>query len=518
MKPLSFNLKEAKKISGDKQSSTFKLKDGHELRIAHAPLSPLTRKAIERLPVHLEGGGPPSDSMQDETSAPTPTQPTAVPTAEPTMDADSAPVPLDTTAEAAKTDLPNQGAPIEAAQAAPFTAPATVDLPAAVQLGNQAIIDKAKNESDLAKLNAKSEQSAIDAERNFMDSRQQNLKDFTDEQQKFMADLMNNKINPDHYLEDRSSAQKVSQAIGLLLGGWSSGFTKQGNPALDFINKQIDRDIDAQKSRIGQQKTLLEANQNLYHDKVLAENATRMQMNEINAHQVSLNAAKIGTPQAEANKKAALAKWALENADLLQKSANRATILHNGAVSSASGQPSSIDPAKLVPISGAPPEEQKEMLKEIGNAQAASSVRDSLLAHFDQAAKDVRFASGQRPLYSTILTPPSIKAMGPMEDSMIHDNEGRVNEFEKKDLTTNRPQAWDSDEAVAVKRKAYEDFIDKKLQAPTSSAYGLNLQNYASTAGRPAQSARPTKVGDIGMQNGKRVQIVDTKGNTRPVQ
>lgn len=57
MKPLAFNLRDAKKVSGDKHSSTFVLKDGHKLKVAHAPLPALQRKQLERLPIHLADGG-----------------------------------------------------------------------------------------------------------------------------------------------------------------------------------------------------------------------------------------------------------------------------------------------------------------------------------------------------------------------------------------------------------------------------------------------------------------------------
>lgn len=57
MKPLAFDLRGAKKTSGDKHSSTFHLKNGHMLTIAHAPLSALQRKQLEKMPVKMADGG-----------------------------------------------------------------------------------------------------------------------------------------------------------------------------------------------------------------------------------------------------------------------------------------------------------------------------------------------------------------------------------------------------------------------------------------------------------------------------
>jgi len=57
MKPMAFNLKDAKKIHGDDKSSTFQLKSGHQIKILHAPLSALHRKQIEQMPVHKYASG-----------------------------------------------------------------------------------------------------------------------------------------------------------------------------------------------------------------------------------------------------------------------------------------------------------------------------------------------------------------------------------------------------------------------------------------------------------------------------
>jgi hypothetical protein len=70
----------------------------------------------------------------------------------------------------------------------------------------------------------------------------------------------NSHINPNHYLDSLSTGGKIMTGIGLILGGMGGGLTHQGNPALDFINKQIDRDIAAQQVNLGTKKSLLESN------------------------------------------------------------------------------------------------------------------------------------------------------------------------------------------------------------------------------------------------------------------
>lgn len=55
MKPLAFDLRGAQKVSGDKKSSTFHLKNGHTLTISHDHLPALQRKQLERIPM-AQGG------------------------------------------------------------------------------------------------------------------------------------------------------------------------------------------------------------------------------------------------------------------------------------------------------------------------------------------------------------------------------------------------------------------------------------------------------------------------------
>lgn len=75
--------------------------------------------------------------------------------------------------------------------------------------------------------------------------------------QKLADDVLSQKMNPDHFWETRSTGQKISAAIGLVLGGIGAGLTKGPNYALQVIDKAIDRDIEAQKFNLQQGKNKL---------------------------------------------------------------------------------------------------------------------------------------------------------------------------------------------------------------------------------------------------------------------
>lgn len=79
-------------------------------------------------------------------------------------------------------------------------------------------------------------------------------------------DMMNGEIKPDAYFENMSTGKKIQTAIGLILGGMGGGLMKQENPALKFLQDQINRDINAQKTNMDKKATLLGALDNQFNN------------------------------------------------------------------------------------------------------------------------------------------------------------------------------------------------------------------------------------------------------------
>jgi hypothetical protein len=260
----------------------------------------------------------------------------SLPTTNPDNDppaADQVPAAVDP-AQPAQSDQVDQtsaapAAPISDPQAPPAsqeTQPAPGDFQAAYNQAQSAISDKQKIDAALAKSTADIQAKDLLDRESLSKSYGDDYKTFSDHQQQFIKDYMGSHIDPKHYQESMSTGAKVATGIGLLLGGMSSATTGV-NPAMEFMNKQIDRDIKAQESRIDQQKTLLGANHELYQDGVIAKNQTRINMNDIYDHKIQLAASKLGTPIAAQAAKAAHANLAMQNASLLQQSAMRATVM-----------------------------------------------------------------------------------------------------------------------------------------------------------------------------------------------
>lgn len=130
---------------------------------------------------------------------------------------------------------------------------------------------------------------------------QARLKSIDDDQNQLMQKFSSQKIDPDRVWKTASTGSKIMAGIGLMLSGAGSASAGQENLAYNTIQKQIDRDIDAQKSDMGKTQSLFTMNMEKYKNAQLAEEATRLQMNTaLNAKLESIKAT-TGSQQAKYN-------------------------------------------------------------------------------------------------------------------------------------------------------------------------------------------------------------------------
>jgi hypothetical protein len=109
------------------------------------------------------------------------------------------------------------------------------------------------------------------------------------------------KIDPKHFLSSQSAPQKVATAIGLILGGLSSGLTGKDNPALTFLNHQIDRDIEGQRMEMSRKHNLLGSLEKQIGDTKLAQATARAMLADKYANEMLSNAEKSKDKMAEHN-------------------------------------------------------------------------------------------------------------------------------------------------------------------------------------------------------------------------
>lgn len=121
-----------------------------------------------------------------------------------------------------------------------------------------------------------------------------------------LKDVADGHINPRQYQESMSSGQKVTAALGLFLGGFSTPFTHQGNPALEMLNKQIDRDIDSQKAGLNNKMNIYHAYLDQYKNAATAEAMSRATMLGVYGQKLKMAALNNADPQIQARLKMGL--------------------------------------------------------------------------------------------------------------------------------------------------------------------------------------------------------------------
>jgi hypothetical protein len=335
MTPLAFNLKDAKKTAGDKHSTTFTLKGGHVIKVAHAPLPALQRKALERLPVYLEAGGPPvprniagpgpGDAAMASEVAENQQQAADEASDQDEEDAErkanyakeTAPTPPQVLSGADDNDVMNtpppqdqsRQVPVDLGQTPPSTqAPTYPQSPyesASLEGAINSQMQGVEARGAAAQAEAKSLNNIEVANQKTLADAQAAMNTLNTSMAKDMNDAVDSvkagRINPNHYMENMGAVQKVGTAIGLALGGFSSAFTHQGNPAQQWLNEQINRDVTAQQQNLNHKSTIFHAYLEKYQNAHVAQQMTLATQQAITASKIRAAGATAGGAQAQAN-------------------------------------------------------------------------------------------------------------------------------------------------------------------------------------------------------------------------
>lgn len=314
MKPFSVNLSKFKKIAHDKKSTTLQDPDGHEIRVVHSKLPAIQRKQLEGLPMYAEGGDVAPDQQKPVTVNvnQAPTDQSQAPAAQ------FAQQPVDVVAT-----QPNAASKV-------MSQDQTLNAPSAVQLEQKAIREQQAVDAAKGAAAANMEQGYINQKSQIAQQEQNNVTAVKQHADEFSGFIRKNPIDNNHWAESQSTGQKVSNALGLILGGFKQGLVGGNNPALDFINTQIERDVASQRARADQQKNIYGAYRELYGDQVAATAAAKASMTDVYAHKAQQIAAQLGTPQAQANADALAAKLAIDKNQLLLETSGRLGTLNVG--------------------------------------------------------------------------------------------------------------------------------------------------------------------------------------------
>jgi hypothetical protein len=361
------NLSQFKKLSSDDKSTTLKHPEGHKIVIAHHALSPQHKKELAELPKHYASGGdveeegfekdakdayktvfgePSKEEKPGVDFASQYNQPAAdaklsiSPEERSGMDsvrAEEGPVSSDlgqpivgpSPASLGPATLAPQAQPNAMAQPAdPLGVGAyTNDIRSGVNQYQSAVMGQAKAEGELGQRKA----SLLEQEQSDMQKLQaESEKRFADYMAKADAvakAAMEGKVNPNAYMESMSSGSKVATAIGLILGGIGGGLTHQENPAMKFLNQQIERDVEAQKANMSKQQNMMSY---FVRQGESVQNATQLSKAftaNIYATKLEAEGAKMQGTMAGNIAKQKAAEIRLQYAPVLQQAAQRSALM-----------------------------------------------------------------------------------------------------------------------------------------------------------------------------------------------
>lgn len=194
---------------------------------------------------------------------------------------------------------------------------------------------KAKTEGQLGYENSKIFSGVRSQESAQAKDYNQSLANADKEYQSALEDFKNDKIDPSRYLGNMGTGQKVSTAIGLIIGGMGGGLTGQENPASKFLNQQIQNDLEAQKSNLGKKENLISMNLKHVGNLKDAYQMAHAQMLDMAELQLKQHAAETQNPLAAQNANIEIAKLQMQKAQILapiQQKAQAIQALHAGTI------------------------------------------------------------------------------------------------------------------------------------------------------------------------------------------
>ncbi len=504
---MKLDYKRLKKIHSDAHSTTLEHGDGHTIRIAHNKLSPENKEELSKLPMLAEGGdvsqAPQLGSYEDASDTPfnsmlnqQPFQSGAAENMSSQMPPESPVTPSG--GLGAKFGLPgatmaqpeSPEAPVDASSPkipTAQTSPAPTGKESSLyQQGINEMKQGLRGAEAATSLQADMEMKAakdnLDKQAEMQQHYQQASDELEQSRKDLMQDIKDGHINPDHYMDSKSDLGKISTAIGLIMGGFGS-VNGGPNPAIDFLNKQIDRDIDAQKANLGKKSNLLSATMQQFGNLKDATQMARVYQTDIYKTKLEQAMATAKSPMAKAALQKAIGELDMTTGPILQEQAQKKAIL--AGMSSGAASPEAAVQYLV------PKEHQKEAFAEIGRAQAAQTHEKDINSWFDKASKENTILKTGAGLART---PASVTNMMNLMMPILKDNEGRINETEIKMMEMFVPKPGDTEDKIGQKRQALNQFIESKKAAPTAKGYGIDLQSiYPSTANQKSIQGAPRR-------------------------
>lgn len=348
------------------------------------------------------------------------------------------------------------------------------------------------------------------AAQKMMDQYQEHYHQLDMERNNFTQDVQNQHIDPQHYMGNMDTMGKIMTAVAIGLGGIGSGMTGQPNPALKYMNDQIDRDIDAQKAELGKRETLLSANLRQFGNLKDATDMTKLMQTDLVKLQLQRATANAQTPQAQ-QRAMSMGQQIQQYTDTnAQQLAQRRMLQANGGQQQQQGGLIQGDPAMYINTM-VPKEHQEAVSKEVQRAQDTSKLSPKILKDYDDAVSSMQAAGGLGRAGALVHEPRSLSGLRLSIGTTVQDLEGSVRQAAMDNVKNEvQPKVTDTAEDMARRRQYLVDYLNAKSSSPRfKAATGIDLNRFQST--QPATERRALPNGDVYEFNPQRNSWIKVK-------
>lgn len=343
------------------------------------------------------------------------------------------------------------------------------EMDQALQQKKQGVLQEAAAQSELAQAQAPLYAQAAHGIEDIQKDYQARSDALLNERNSFIQDVKSNMIDPQRYLNSMSTGSKIATAIGMVLGGAGAGLAGGENPVLSYLNNQIDRDIQGQMKNMESRQSLVQANHQGFQDMQSAMQATKLNMLDLTKLKIEEAVAKSNDPITQARAKQLVSDISMQQAQLHQQLAMRQMVMGGGG--GVAQNPAT--KLRLMSMMGMIPDSQLSAAqKELGDAQELTKSRDKALGVFDKVAKmNTASYRAQNPIQAGS----QIEALtNPLLMELAKDAAGKFSEMEFHALKPMMPELKDNEKTLDIKRRNLNAFIQKKMNFPTLSTYGIN--------------------------------------------
>lgn len=541
----NLDLSKFKKIHSDKDHSILKHDDGHELRISHKSLPKDKVKELEKIPVKkmAEGGEVDFESKlaanRAKTEADTDSDWKSIsdfiaPPSDESFKVAS--VDPKVTDEAYTGSKPPSRVPIgdvEPRQELPVASPVVQGAeeseipkvqPTSQGLGANGVPNALMTDDQQQQAVAQDQpQSVVKTSTSKAPVTPQEVsQNMKADDMAWAHDLANGHITPKTYSDlfaKKDTLGKIGMVFGMLLSGAGSALAHQPNALMELMNKEIERDLESQKTSKSNALNFIQLNQQhelqkaqisgmKIENQLKADTLARMQMNRAALHSLVLRVNSLPQGSVERQRAEMTLAQLSQSVDLMNSNlADKAAAMEASYnIGTSGGEGGAFAGPETMIRFRVPENRQKEAYEEVKHAQTVKKIAPDILKAFDDSANNIYAADFVPAMHSA--PQKQLKALG---NTLVQDVTGSVNQAEFKNFEDNMiPQFGDSKATVARKRETLQKYITAKSAAPITKSYGIDLDKFGSTSHSDLErKPMPKQI----MQNGH-IYVWDEKAKT----